>query len=105
MQTNQAGNYAVLVANNWGSATSLVATLTVTNPIIKLSLAGGGGMTSTGFTFQVPVPVGLTYVVLASTNIVDWTPIYTNVALTASAMVTDSQAGNYPRRFYKVMLP
>src|SRR5206468_5135937 len=32
VQTNQAGNYTVLVANNWGSVTSAVATLTVYVP-------------------------------------------------------------------------
>ncbi len=103
--TNNAGSYAVVVNNSYGSVTSAVATLTVTNPVINLSLSGGGGRSSTGFTFRASIPAGSTYVVVASTNLVDWTPIATNVAQSASTVITDSQAASYPRRFYKVLLP
>ena len=61
-------------------------------------------MTSTGFSFQFSVPAGATYVILASDNMLDWTPIYTNVASTASVVFTDAAAANYDKRFYRAMV-
>jgi hypothetical protein len=106
MLTN-AGNYNVVVMNSYGSATSVVATVTVTNPVITLSATGGAGMgmTSSGFTFQLSVPIGYTYIILASTNLQDWTPIYTNVAATGSEVLMDAAATNYNNRFYKASVP
>jgi len=42
VQTNQAGNYAVLVSNAWGSVTSSVAVLTVMS-LYELTVSGGTG--------------------------------------------------------------
>jgi hypothetical protein len=102
-----AGNYNVVVMNSYGSATSVVATVTVTNPVITLSATGGAGMgmTSSGFTFQLSVPIGCTYIILASTNLQDWTPIYTNVAATGDVVLMDASATNYNNRFYKASVP
>lgn len=99
-----AGGYTVLVSNPWGSATSLVATLTVTNPIVNLSVPTGGGMTTNGFAFQFPVPIGATYVILASTDLQVWTPVATNVALTGINLFTDASATNYTGRYYQVVI-
>src|SRR5208283_4478221 len=79
VQTNSAGSYAVVVTNPWGSVTSAVATLTVTNPTIILAPVSSAGMTSSGFTFQFSTPVACTYVIMVTTNLHDWTPVYTNV--------------------------
>jgi hypothetical protein len=102
---SQAGSYTVVVTNLAGSVTSTQAILTVTNPVITLSQPGGTTMTSTGYTFQISVPVGVTYVVLASTNLLNWVPIATNVAASASVAITDASATNYSNRYYEVMLP
>jgi hypothetical protein len=101
VQATDAGSYTVVVTNVAGSITSSGASLTITNPAITLFIAGGEGMTSNGFTFQFLVPVGLTYVILASTNNQDWTAIATNVALTASVVFTDTLAAGYSSRFYR----
>jgi hypothetical protein len=61
-------------------------------------------MTTNGFTFQLSVSVGQTYVILATTNLQDWTPISTNVALTGNVVVTDPAATNCSRRFYRAMV-
>jgi hypothetical protein len=95
----------VVVTNLAGSITSDVATLTLTNPVVVLSLSGGGGTTSNGFTFQASVPVGLTYIILASPDLQSWTPIATNVASTASVVFTDPAPASLSKRFYRVMLP
>ena len=90
----------MVVANSWGSVTSAEATLTVIPPSF-----GSAGMTPHGFTLQLSVPAGQTYVILASTNLQDWTPIYTNVsALTGSIVFTDPAATNCDKRFYRAMV-
>ena len=101
VQTNNAGSYTVVVANPWGSVTSAVVILTVIPPTPPCF--GAAGMTSSGFAFQCAVPVGCTYVIMASTNLQDWTPVFTNVAQTASVVITDPGATNCSRRFYRAM--
>jgi hypothetical protein len=61
-------------------------------------------MTRNGFTFQLAVPVGCTYVILATTNLQDWIPISTNVALTGSVAFADTSATNNPMRFYRALV-
>ncbi|MDB6017904.1 MAG: hypothetical protein JWR19_2393 [Pedosphaera sp.] len=107
-QMNAAGSYSVVVTNIGGSITSAVATVSVTLPNTSLSVSTNGanaGMNSNGFNLELSVPVGITYVVQASTNWVDWTPIATNTASSATIAFTDPAAANYSRRFYRVMVP
>src|ERR1017187_1875995 len=99
VQTTDAGSYIVMVTNPWSSVPSAVAMLAVTPPP---SLAAAA-MAPNGFTFQLSVPVGHTYVILATTNLQDWTPISTNVALTGSVAFTDTSATNNRMRFYRAM--
>jgi hypothetical protein len=63
------------------------------------------GASQKGFNFQVSVPAGYTYVVQASTDLVNWSPIATNTAVSASDVFTDTDAANYPNRFYRVSSP
>jgi hypothetical protein len=93
-----------MVTNIAGSITSAAATLTVTNPDVTLSIPNGAGMTSNGFTFQLSVPVGSTYVILASADLQTWTPIATNVAATASIVFTDTAAASYTNRWYQAIV-
>jgi hypothetical protein len=44
---------------------------------------------------------GMTAVVEASTNLVDWQPVWTNTLSGASATFTDPQWTNYPARYYR----
>jgi uncharacterized protein YjbI with pentapeptide repeats len=104
VQTRIAGNYSVVVTNIAGSITSAAATLIVTNPVVALSFPVGAAMASDGFTFQLSVPVGSTYVILASTDLQAWTPIATNVAATATVVFTDSAAASHPNRFYQAIV-
>jgi hypothetical protein len=41
-------------------------------------------------------------VLQASTNLVDWTPIATNMATTNLFNLMDSNAAGFPSRFYRV---
>jgi hypothetical protein len=105
--TSSAGGYSVVVSCTFGSVTSAVANVTVTNPVVTLSASPGEGMgmTSTGFSFQFSVPIGQTYVVLASSDLLNWAPVYTNVAASATIAVTDASAANFKKRYYRVILP
>ena len=105
IKSGQAGNYTVDLSNPWGAVTSDVATLTVTNPPSLLSLPPTSGTSGQGFTFQVSLPGGSTYIILASTNLREWTPIYTNVSVADTISFTDPTAGNYQRRFYRTLVP
>jgi hypothetical protein len=106
VQMVAAGNYTVGVTNYAGSAVC-AASLIVTQLQLRLSDPGDAklGMNPGGFTFAFSVPVGATYLVLASTNTRDWTPLTTNVATSASTVFTDAAAVNYGRRFYRVLVP
>lgn len=42
---------------------------------------------------------------MASTDLVKWTPIATNVASAGTVLFTDPAASNFPSRFYRIALP
>src|SRR5262249_45705572 len=97
--------FAVVVTNAAGSAISTSATLTVTNivavtpPTISSAALGTGG-----FAFQASLPQGTTYVILASSDLMNWTPIATNVAQGNTEIFVDPAAINLPSRFYRIAL-
>lgn len=106
MASGAVGNFTVVCQNGWGSTTSSIAAVSILSSSNAPSLQAASAKTSSGgsFGFQLSVPVGATYVVLASTNLVNWTPIYTNVSQSATVTFADAEAVNYPQRFYKVSL-
>ncbi len=56
---------------------------------------------SGAFTMQVGIPSALPYVVQASTDLLDWVPIFTNVVPGLLDYI-DYDATNYPARFYRM---
>jgi hypothetical protein len=101
-----AGSYVLVVTNLAGSLTSTSAMLTVTNPVITFSTATSSSpvLTASGFSFQVSVPAEVSYIILTSTDLINWTPMVTNVAVTGNEVVTDTSASNLPARFYQVLV-
>ena len=66
----------------------------------RLVLANGA------FTMQLQGASGLNPVILlASTNLADWSPISTNQPLTSPLQLSDPAAGDFPRRFYRASEP
>ena len=99
------GAYTVIVSNPYGSVTSAPVTLTVTGTLaVTLTTAASPIPDSSGFTFQFSVQPGFTYVVLASSDLVHWAPIATNIAQANTELFTDPAAINFPRRFYRIAL-
>jgi VCBS repeat-containing protein len=87
------------------SAMSAVATvsLTVRDTHTPLSFVSEE-MTASGFSLNLSAPWGYVYVVEASTNLVDWIPIFTNATLSGSFVFTDQTATNVPSQFYRAVV-
>lgn len=96
-----AGNYSVRVKNNSGAVRSSEATLTVINSSLRFD---SGQKTNDGIQFQITGPIASDYVILASTDLVNWTPISTNAALAGNVVFTDTATANYSARYYRAML-
>lgn len=81
-------------------ATTTVVVGTVTPPQLSGSLSGTGG----AFQFTVTGQSGQSYIIQASTNLVNWAPIFTNQSPYASPFTfVDPNATNYVNRFYRVV--
>ena len=98
VQTNDAGNYSVVVSNHLGTATSSNAMLTVSTTV---HLAASG-FTANGFEFRLTGPVG-NYVIQASTNLINWIAIATTNTPTGVLDFTDTDAANFDLRFYRAL--
>ena len=55
------------------------------------------------FQMQFAGSIGSNYVLLASTNLVNWTPLVTNPATTNLLNFIDPHSSNYPNRYYRVL--
>ncbi len=99
-QPVDSGNYSVVITNNYGSI-STNATLSVqafamnTNSTNLLMTTNGLQLQMDGVLTTNPV------IVLASTDLVSWLPIFTNSATTGSVQFLDLMATNLPARFYR----
>jgi hypothetical protein len=61
--------------------------------------------TGGGLQLQLDNLAGGAVVIYASTNLVQWTPIYTNPAASGTLQFLDVHATNYPARFYRAVEP
>jgi hypothetical protein len=102
-----AGYYQVVITNTAGAVTSSVATLSLTNLPVRFVTGGkalqyGGGQ----FILQLTNLAGQGAVVVsASTNLIQWTPVFTNPSGFGSFNYTDVNARVYPHRFYQATAP
>ncbi|MDB6121748.1 MAG: hypothetical protein JWQ71_741 [Pedosphaera sp.] len=94
----QAGTYSVVVSNVAGITTSSNAVLAVY--LTPASTLGAGGFANGQFQFEVNGVTGYNYVVEVSTNLVDWTPVWTN---TAPFTFTDGNTTNFPSQYYRAV--
>ena len=97
--------YYFLAGGYYGAVGDLVFHLVFTaNELPPPSISSGFGFTNGQFRFTLTGPAGSTAVIYASTNLRTWVPQATNPLVGGSLVFTDTQATNYPRRYYRARL-
>jgi VCBS repeat-containing protein len=100
--TNFYGSDTFTYLEDDGQIAGNIATVTinVVNTNAPLSF-DSEAMTASGYNLHLSAPLGYVCVIEASTNLVDWIPIYTNSTLSGGFVFTDQMATNIPSRFYR----
>ncbi len=70
--------------------------------VLPMNFTSEGFLPNQQFQMGFAGVIGSNYVLEASTNLFDWTPISTNMAATNFFNLLDPNATNFPRRFYRV---
>ena len=104
ISTDSAGNYSMKVVNGVGSVTSSNAALVVLLSTASNIVTTGTGKLASGFKIQLSGPPGSNYVIQASTDLKNWTPIATNAAPTGSISYTDAAAKSLSSRYYRAKI-
>jgi hypothetical protein len=90
---------ATAFETNFDNSVAASALFTIQPPFFTTEAFTSGGVFQLGFSGA----AGNRYVLQASTNLIDWTPIATNMATTNLFNLMDSNAAAFPSRFYRVL--
>jgi pectate lyase len=104
VQNTNAGNYFVVITNSAGSVTSSVAVLTISTGTVLPPQVSSVVFNAGVFGFSVNGAAGQSYLVQASTNLVNWTTIFTTNPASLPFVWSDAATSNFPRRFYRIQL-
>ena len=104
IQTTNAGLYSVVVSNLVGSVVSSNAALTVSSAVPSRPQLSSPGFSNGQFTLTVNGDPDQDYIVQVSTNLTDWTSIFTNHPLTLPFSWSDVAASNFSQQFYRIQL-
>lgn len=104
VQPANAGAYSVLVTNLAGSVASTNAYLSVAVTAPARPEMSGVVFTNGTFNLTVSGDPGHDYIIQSSTNLADWTAIFTNPLPALPFVWSDSAASNFPQRFYRIQL-
>ena len=98
-----AGIYQCVISNSLGLMISPATTLNLTRwPLLFSSTNGVTQMTTNGFKLRLTGLAGQgPVIVFASTNLLDWLPIFTNSPVVGSFDFTDASATNQPSLYYR----
>ena len=99
ISSQNSGDYSVQVINSAGSEVSSNATLIALGQPAEIL---GSEMKTNGFNLRLGVVTGSNYVVSASTDLSNWTPLDTDVGQESTITFVDAEALNYTARFYRV---
>lgn len=98
-------NYWVMVKNTSGNVMSSNAVVVVVLPTVTNILnVASSGLTAAGFKLHLSGPSGSNYVIYASSDMVNWTPISTNAAPSGTVDFTDTDATNHAFRYYRGLI-
>jgi hypothetical protein len=102
-----AGYYSCIVSNAVGTNITSAAALGVLNVPVGFGGSPGGIQISNGYVvLQLTNLTGQGAIVVdASTNLIQWVPIYTNPSGFGQIQFVDPDASNYPQRFYRAVAP
>ncbi len=103
VQATNAGSYSVVITNAAGAITSSVARLTVSSDIVRPEISTvvfNRGV----FSFSVNGSAGQSYLVQASTNLTDWSTLFTTNPAVLPFTWNDAGASNFIQRFYRIQL-
>ena len=104
VQTTNAGTYSVIVTNLAGSAASTNALLIVSITTPARPQVSGLVFSNGTFSLTVNGDASHDYIIQASTDLVVWTSIFTNLSPTLPFVWNDSGASNFIQRFYRIQL-
>jgi hypothetical protein len=100
-QGSNEGSYWVTASNELGSATSQVAVLFLANP---LRFVNPGMGSNGGFQFRAVGPAGSNFVVDGSTDLLNWTSLFTNSAPLGILDFTNQNVTAPSSQFFRVRL-
>ena len=98
IRSDWTASYAYVYAHFWVDQ----VTFTPYSPPVIVGNDGGMGLSTNGFGFDLSAVSGQTVVVEGSTNLVNWTPLRTNVMGDSPVHFSDPTSTNYPGRFYRL---
>jgi hypothetical protein len=75
------------------------------NPQVQTAANRNFGIRTNRFGFDLTGTTNIPVVVEASTNLQEWTPLFSGSLTNGSVYFADSQWTNYPQRFYRVRSP
>ena len=97
-QTNNEGDYSVLVSNSVSVVTSSNATLALNAPL----RIGAFSLASNAAQMQVIGIVGSNYIFQAASNLIDWSSLQTNTASNGFLIFLDTNVASFPTRTYRI---
>jgi len=97
---NDAGQIAVSGTNASGQVHALLLT-----PVVQLRLTAATMLPSGQLHFALTGEAGRSYTIQASTDLVTWAALTNFVSTTGTNQVTDPEAPNLDRRFYRAVTP
>ncbi len=95
-----AGSYAVVITNAYGSLTSNPAMLTV----LPLAVTAPTILANGQFQFSFDTATGVNYAIQYSTNLTQWFPFVTLGGIGAPLTLTDPNAAGNQQSFYRIIL-
>jgi hypothetical protein len=97
-----AGTYRCIAANSLGTATNQTATLVVLRSTPRFGVPQV--LSNGGFSLRLDQLSGHGAVVIfASSNLVDWAPVFSNPPVTGSLQFADPEGRSAPTRFYRAL--
>jgi hypothetical protein len=93
------GSYWVVVSNVLGTATSSNAVLLLDSPL----RVGAASLSSGAFQLQLIGAAGGSYILETTTNLMTWLSLATNAAPNGLVNLSDTNAANFPHRFYRLV--